>query len=343
MPPPTPLADPPPRHRHHPSQSNHHRAQPRIASQAVLVGDDVVLIGGWDPSQQGAAAFLDDVWALSTRDWAWRRLPASGSPLFGGGVSRHQAVAVGGGRVLIHTHRCDDHVLELDVASGALKKVAVKGPAPAARGLHSLTRVGGDALLLFGGAPQSGAMVRSDGEGGKGMALIALPTPMPSCCLHPPTPSCPFAMRVHKQQPSLPALYLPYHHHHQNQMDDLWRLDLKTYEWRRLAPKGAPPHVRCSHVAADAGAGRLLVVGGAFYGASGGLEMLGDAFVYDGASDEWRPAAPGGSGGALPSPRNAAIGVPLPGGGGGLQLLIHGGWRAFVESYADTHIVSIAE
>lgn len=135
---------------------------PRIAAQAVLVGDAVYLIGGWDPSRQGPEAFLDDVWRLDTRDWSWAEVaPASRSPLFGGGVSRHQAVAVGDGKIVIHTHRTDDHVLMLDTATGALSKAAVRSPngRPSARGLHSLTRVGGDALLLFGGAPQSGAMV----------------------------------------------------------------------------------------------------------------------------------------------------------------------------------------
>ena len=51
------------------------------------------------------------------------------------------------------------------------------------------------------------------------------------------------------------------------------------------------------------------------------------------------------AGGKLPSPRNAAVGVPLSDcsgpGGGGLELLIHGGWRAFVETYADTFIMSM--
>jgi hypothetical protein len=170
--------------------------------------------------------------------------------------------------------------------------------------------------------------------------------------------------------------------------------------WTRLSPGGPQPHVRCSHIAAAAGPNKLLVVGGAFYGSSGGLEMLGDAFVYDGDADAWekvrrqgtRPrrlgcaaagqagrggprgalpavscppqAAPSSparpplsparpppqvtpEGGKLPSPRNAAIGVPLSDcsgpadAGGALELLIHGGWRAFVETYNDTFILSM--
>lgn len=162
-------------------------------------------------------------------------------------------------------------------------------------------------------------------------------------------------------------------------MDDLWRLDLASKQWTRLAPGGTHPHVRCSHIAADAGSGRLLVVGGAFYGASGGLQMLGDAFIYDSTANDWQPVSQcrgcvqwvwrvrrahelvsptsaththteyfvflifqvTPAGGDLPSPRNAAVGVPLPAAAGGLRLLIHGGWRAFVESYADTFELSV--
>jgi len=45
--------------------------------------------------------------------------------------------------------------------------------------------------------------------------------------------------------------------------------------------------VRCSQIAAAVGDARLLIVGGAFYGSSGGLEMLGDALVYDLQKNAW--------------------------------------------------------
>lgn len=263
---------------------------PRIASQAVLAGGYVWLIGGWDPSQQGPNAFLDDVWRLDPKDWSWTRIETQGDS-FGGGISRFQAAAVGP-LIYIHTHRCSDHIITLDTSASPplVKKVPVrpdpKEGTPSARGLHSVTHVG-NSLVLFGGAPQSGPMV-----------------------------------------------------------GDLWRLDLATMAWTRLSPGGPQPHVRCSHIAAAAGPNKLLVVGGAFYGSSGGLEMLGDAFVYDGDADAWEKVTP--EGGKLPSPRNAAIGVPLSdcsgpaGAGGALELLIHGGWRAFVETYNDTFILSMA-
>jgi hypothetical protein len=82
----------------------------------------------------------------------------------GGGISRFQAVAVGD-TIYIHTHRCSDHIIALDVSTSPptlARRPTVadaKAGAPSARGLHSVTRVG-DALYLFGGAPQSGAMVR---------------------------------------------------------------------------------------------------------------------------------------------------------------------------------------
>jgi hypothetical protein len=128
-------------------------------------------------------------------------------------------------------------------------------------------------------------------------------------------------------------------------LNDLWRLDLGTLAWTRLDPSGTAPHVRCSTVAAAVGESKLLVIGGAFYGASGGLEMLGDAFEYDVAQNAWRPAEPAaGNGGALPSPRNAAAFAALNGteGGAGLELLVHGGWKAFVETYNDTYLITAA-
>jgi hypothetical protein len=162
-------------------------------------------------------------------------------------------------------------------------------------------------------------------------------------------------------------------------MDDLWWLDLAHMRWHELQPAGEKPHARCSTAAAvlDAGRGsdaaaRVLYVGGAFYGAGGGLEMLGDARVLtlrqDGGScpaAAWStPTVAGtgssgggsssaGGGGAAPqgggvggiSARNASVLLPLPlgreeGAGSSPQrLLLYGGWRAFVESYNDTFII----
>lgn len=105
---------------------------------------------------------------------------------------------------------------------------------------------------------------------------------------------------------------------------------------------------------------KVLVFGGAFYGASGGLEMLQDAYVLDTATGSWvvpetlplqssssttsSGAAAGGPVG-LPSGRNAAVMVPLGVGEGAAvqpQLLLQGGWKAFVETYNDTYLVALS-
>lgn len=78
---------------------------------------------------------------------------------------RFQAVAVGA-LVYIHSHRslCDIHVLDTGMEPPVLHKLAVTGdgaasPGPPSRGLHSVVAMGGR-LLLFGGAPKEGPMVR---------------------------------------------------------------------------------------------------------------------------------------------------------------------------------------
>ena len=54
-------------------------AQPRLTAQAAVLGGGLWLVGGWDPSAppDGAnptAAFLNDVWRLDLRTWAWQQV-----------------------------------------------------------------------------------------------------------------------------------------------------------------------------------------------------------------------------------------------------------------------------
>lgn len=242
--------------------------------------------GGWDSSKSGPEAFLGDVWTLDLTTWAWEQQQPAGEQLQG--ISRFQAV-VDGSRILLHTHRCDNHILALhtDSSPPRIEKVSVKGPAPSSRGLHTVLKAG-NALYLYGGAPQKGPM-----------------------------------------------------------LDDLWRLDLTTMQWTQLQPKGQTPHARCSPAAAVVGR-YLVYFGGAFYGASGGLEMLQDVQLYDIEANSWVvpevAAADGSSNAELPAARNAAVMVPLSeqGSGGGPQLLLAGGWRAFVQTFNDTFLVQLS-
>jgi hypothetical protein len=68
------------------------------------------------------------------------------------------------------------------------------------------------------------------------------------------------------------------------------------------------------------------------------LQVIDELLVLDTRSMEWQqPRLPAGQ--RLPSARNAASLVPaVP---GGATLVLHGGWKAFVESYDDTFVVEV--
>lgn len=136
----------------------------RLAAQAVRVGSEVFVIGGWDPGhKQDGGEFLSDIWALdlASREWRQVQLNQQGEQL--PPISRFQAVAMGDD-IYIHTHRNTQDILKLSTAAAPdgleLTSVPVAAPegAPFSRGLHSLTAVG-DSLYLFGGAPKSGGML----------------------------------------------------------------------------------------------------------------------------------------------------------------------------------------
>lgn len=115
-------------------------------------------------------------------------------------------------------------------------------------------------------------------------------------------------------------------------MDDLWRLDLASMTWRELHPAGPKPHSRCSQVAGAVGR-YVVFFGGAFYGQNGGLVMTDTLFVLDTERNTWVfPPVKG----PLPSPRNASAMCAVSGG-----LLMYGGWKAFQESYNDTHLLTL--
>eukprot|EP00775_Hariotina_reticulata_P010210 gene10210-10371_t len=257
--------------------------QPRLVSQAVIIGSTLWLIGGWNSNIQGPEAFLGDVWQLDLNSRAWTQVKPAGEELQG--ISRFQAAA-DGAKIYIHTHRTLDHILVLDTAAQptpTLQKVPVHGNSPSSRGLHSMVKVG-RGLYVFGGAPQQGPM-----------------------------------------------------------LNDLHRLDLDTLTWEQLQPAGDTPHVRCSTAAAAVDQQYIVYIGGAFYGDSGGLEMLGDVHVLDTKANAWLEVAVEGD---LPAARNAAVIAPLlsPAGAehhAANKLLLYGGWRAFKETYNDSFIITV--
>ena len=123
------------------------RPGPRLATASCVVGDEMLVFGGWDPQTPGTGGvILDDVWSLSLAKQTWRRLAA---PMPGGPASRHVVCNVGG-TVILHTFRCLDSVLVWDAASETLKEQPTSGTPPSSRGLHVAAAADGHTLVVFG-------------------------------------------------------------------------------------------------------------------------------------------------------------------------------------------------
>lgn len=164
----------------------------RLVSAAAVLDDHAYVIGGWDPGVPGTGGEIlaschrlgplsavasqtvdeqDNVEASATRvaskkaPLEWTRLPDFPD----GPTSRHVAVTLpprgdSSGRIVVHNHRCVNHVWVLDAASSAAAslptfvKQPTQGDAPSPRGLHAATVVGKDKVVVFGGAAQEGTM-----------------------------------------------------------------------------------------------------------------------------------------------------------------------------------------
>jgi Galactose oxidase, central domain len=181
------------------SEASHALPRARLVSAAAVLDDYAYVVGGWDPGVPGTGGEIlaschrlgplssaatsastskeDETDAASTRiaskelPLEWTRLPDFPD----GPTSRHAAVALPPsgdrlGRIVVHNHRCVDHVWVLDSESAAASasstdparaafvKQPTRGDPPSPRGLHAATVVGKDKVVVFGGAAQDGTM-----------------------------------------------------------------------------------------------------------------------------------------------------------------------------------------
>ena len=114
-------------------RNNPNAPGPRLVSTCAHHGSEILLFGGWDPESAGSGGIIfDDVWSYSPSTGAWE--PRGAMP--GGPASRHCAVNVGG-TVIVHTHKCVDHVLVWDSEAKVLRRQGTTGEAPSPRGLHA--------------------------------------------------------------------------------------------------------------------------------------------------------------------------------------------------------------
>ena len=144
--------------------------QPRLAAAAVSckLGDTTtgIVLGGWDSQEEGSGGvILKDILLFSSKSGdggSWKEFPTDLKEP----TSRLCAVPLVDktspspeSKVLIHNHRCLDHILLLDLETSKIIKQSVSGTVPSARGLHSMVQLPGTTkILLFGGAAQNGLM-----------------------------------------------------------------------------------------------------------------------------------------------------------------------------------------
>lgn len=132
------------------SEEDGTRPRERMYTTAVAVGGELLVCGGWDPGAKGSGGtFLDDAWALSVAGGkpAWRRVGS----LPGGPVSRHVTCALDKTTAVLHSYRCDDHVLVYDSKRGELRKQRTEGAGPERVGMHAAAVLDGPTLVVYGG------------------------------------------------------------------------------------------------------------------------------------------------------------------------------------------------
>jgi hypothetical protein len=137
--------------------------QQRLASAAVTCQlDDTnqagLVLGGWDSQEAGTGGvILQDLQVFTNGDnKVWKDLGIDLEQP----TSRLCAVTLDNpSQVLVHNHRCIDHVMILDLESLKLNKQPTTGTAPSARGLHTCALLPNcNKIVLFGGAAQDGNM-----------------------------------------------------------------------------------------------------------------------------------------------------------------------------------------
>ena len=145
--------------------------QQRLAAAAVGLTNKALVLGGWDSQEAGTGGvILNSIDMLelvsegetARTDPVWKMDPSMN---LGEPTSRQIAVALSDNTVLVHNHRCTDHVLiielldEEDDNKMTIRRQPTTGAAPSPRGLHAASACShGSKVVVFGGAAQSGEM-----------------------------------------------------------------------------------------------------------------------------------------------------------------------------------------
>jgi hypothetical protein len=219
--------------------------QQRLAAAAASLDDTAYIFGGWDSQQAGTGGvILNDIPSFTAAAAAaaaeWKTLPVT----LGDPTSRLVAVPISDDTILIHNHRCVDHVLLLK--DGRVVTQPTTGEAPSPRGLHAACRIG-NRLVVFGGAAQGGAMSNEvfvlDYPSSSSSSLWewkrmeitsdAAPSPRASPCFCALDDSCGIVFGGATVEASKGGLH---------GCDDSWllRIEQNTASWELLLDKGPP-------------------------------------------------------------------------------------------------------
>ena len=148
--------------------------QQRLAAAAVGLSNKALVLGGWDSQEAGTGGVIlnsIDLLALESEGDATRTDPVwkmDPSVNLGEPTSRQVAVALSDTTVLMHNHRCTDHVLLIELPNNdedddgnkmTIRRQPTTGAAPSPRGLHTASVCSlGNKVVVFGGAAQTGEM-----------------------------------------------------------------------------------------------------------------------------------------------------------------------------------------
>lgn len=128
---------------------------PRLATATAVVGGNAYLFGGWDPQTRGdGGIILETVHKLNLETMEWSYLV----DMPDGPASRHVALALPNGKILVHNHRCTDHVWIFDPEKKEFTKQDTPGESPGSVGLHTATVLDDSTVLVWGGATKDGTM-----------------------------------------------------------------------------------------------------------------------------------------------------------------------------------------
>ena len=232
----------------------------RMYAASTTLNDTLVVTGGWDPGQKGSGGvFFDDVWKYNVMTRQWSR---SQCMLEDGAASRHVMEAINATHAIVHTFRCKGHVLVYDVQQDVMTKQPVTGDEPDALSMQaSAMSLGGERLVLFGGAQRSQVMTndvfvldmdawhwtrRRAPENGD----LPSPRAASSMCTHVKD-GCFFVFAGAEGRGLCPR-------------NDLWMLDMSDQAssmWTRVPCDDAPP-ARVTAAMERLSSGRVVVTGG---------------------------------------------------------------------------------